>query len=280
MKKYYIIASLTLALFCCGCSKQTTPEQTTKQTTTENNATTERTDTLTNLPEELTFSVNNCDFVLTKIDAGTFQMGSYEGIGEDDELPVRNITITKDFYMGIYEVTQAQWKAVMGDNPSGFQGDSLPVETITWAQANEFCQKLSTKSGYRVTLPTEAQWEYACRGSSTEKWFFGDNEELYGTYATTDLEAKTMAVGSFAPNPNGLYDMYGNVMEWCLDFYGDKYPEDDLTDPTGCESGDARISRGGGWGQGLDSCRSSYRNACGEDIATDGIGLRIVIHPE
>lgn len=281
------MAILSVSLLCLGCGKNTpsTPESEAAGNTTQTETTTKVTQNtasenqFADQPDTLTLSVSGCEIVLNKISAGSFQMGSYEGVGEDDELPVREITITQDFYIGVYEITQAQWKAVMGENPSGFQGDDLPVETITWAQANEFCQKLSDATGYHVSLPTEAQWEYACRAGSTSKWFFGDDDGDYGTYATTDIDAATFPVGSFEPNPNGLYDMYGNVMEWCLDYYGDKYPEDDLTDPAGWESGETRISRGGGWGQSPDDCRSGYRNACGEDVATDGIGLRIVVNP-
>lgn len=205
-------------------------------------------------------------------------MGSEEGIGEDDELPVREIVITDDFYIGTFEITQAQWEAVMGTNPSGFAGEDLPVESVSWYDALAFCEELSEISGYQVSLPTEAQWEHACRAGSDTKWFFGDDVSQYGKYGQTDMDAKTCSVGSFQPNPNGLYDMYGNVMEWCLDYYGDKYPEDNLLDPAGWATGETRVSRGGGWGESSDSCRSGYRNACGPECATDGIGFRIVIN--
>ncbi len=229
--------------------------------------------------KSITIPLEGCQIVLNRIDAGSFLMGSYEGVGDEDELPVREITLTKDYYMGIYEVTQAQWEAVMGNNPSGFKGESLPVETVSWEDAVTFCEKLSEISGYNVSLPTEAQWEYACRAGSESKWFFGENDTEYGTYGETNMDAKTYSAGSFQPNPNGLYDMYGNVMEWCLDYYRAEYLKDDLTDPTGPKSGEAKISRGGGWGESPDNCRSAYRNACGADSATDGIGFRIVINP-
>lgn len=229
--------------------------------------------------ERLTIDLGECDIVLNKIEAGSFQMGSYEGVGDEDELPVREVEITKDFYIGVYEITQAQWEAVMGSNPSSFVGENYPVETITWTQANEFCEKLSEISDYNVSLPTEAQWEYACRAGSTSKWFFGEDEAEFSKYCEDDIDAKTHEVGAFEPNGNGLYDIYGNVYEWCLDYYRYEYLEDDVTDPEGPTEGDARISRGGGWGGTADTCRSGYRNACGEEDATDGIGLRIVINP-
>ncbi len=218
------------------------------------------------------------EIVLNKIDAGSFQMGSFEGVGEEDELPVRDVTITKDYYMGVYEITQKQWQSVMGDNPSNFQGDNLPVETVNWEECMEFCEKLSDWTGLDVTLPTEAQWEDACRAGTTSRWFFGEDTALFGTYANENTDDTTMPVGSFEANPNGLYDMYGNVYEWCLDYYSPEYQENDAEDPTGPESGEARVSRGGGWGGSPDDCRSGYRNACGQTEKTDGIGFRIVVN--
>ena len=257
MKKICLLMLCILALGLTACSKQEDFGQ----------------------EESITIPLEGCEIILNRIEAGSFLMGSYEGVGDEDELPVREITLTKDYYMGIYEVTQAQWEAVMGNNPSGFKGSDLPVETVSWEDAVAFCEKLSEISGYHVSLPTEAQWEYACRAGSEAKWFFGESDAEYGTYGETNMDAKTYSVGSFQPNPNGLYDMYGNVMEWCLDYYRAEYLADDLTDPKGPESGEAKISRGGGWGGGPDNCRSAYRNACGADSATDGIGFRIVINP-
>ncbi|MBQ9766077.1 MAG: formylglycine-generating enzyme family protein [Lachnospiraceae bacterium] len=257
MKRIGLILICIVTVLCMACSKKANVDY----------------------GDNIVISLEGCEIVLNKISAGNFLMGSYEGIGDEDELPVREVTITEDFYMGVFEITQAQWEAVMGNNPSTFKGKELPVETISWKDANAFCEKLSELSGYDVSLPTEAQWEYACRAGTTTKWFFGDEETAYSTYGETDVDAKTYPVGSFEANPNGLYDMYGNVMEWCLDYYSAEYLADDLTDPTGPKKGEARISRGGGWGASPDSCRSGYRNACGEQDATDGIGFRIVINP-
>ena len=258
MKKICLIFLCIIALFCTACADKPNVEL--------------------EYGDTITIELDGCEIVLNKITAGSFKMGSYEGIGDEDELPVREISITEDFYMGIYEITQAQWEAVMGDNPSSFKGEDLPVETISWEEAVKFCKKLSKLSGYDVGLPTEAQWEYACRAGTDTKWFFGDDENLYGIYGEIDTDVKTYAVGSFEPNPNGLYDMYGNVMEWCKDYYRSEYLADDLENPTGPKSGEAKVSRGGGWGVSPDTCRSGYRNACGANDATDGIGLRIVIN--
>lgn len=215
---------------------------------------------------------------LVKIPAGTFKMGSAEGAGEEDELPVREVTLTKDFYMGRCEINQQEWESVMGNNPSMFKGDKLPVETVSWEDCMEFCRILSERTGLDVSLPTEAQWEYACRAGSDTRWFFGDSEEQFGRYANANTEEKTYEGTRFEPNSYGLFDMYGNVMEWCLDYYGGAYPENDATDPKGCAAGDARVSRGGGWGMSADECRSAYRNACGEKEKSDGIGFRIVVN--
>lgn len=254
MKKIHLLLICILSLWCTACApKDDAPV--------------------------ITISLDDCDIVLNKINAGSFLMGSDEGLGEEDELPVRQISITEDFYMGVYEITQAQWIAVMGTNPSNFSGNNLPVETVNWNDANAFCQKLSEISGFHISLPTEAQWEYACRADTTTKWFFGDSDDLYGIYGETDTNVKTYPVGSFEPNPNGLYDMYGNVMEWCLDYYSPSYVADDITNPIGPFNGNAKVSRGGGLGSTPDTCRSGYRNACSADCANDGIGFRIVINP-
>ena len=253
MKKIHLFLLCMSVLLCTACSRE------------ENGSV-------------ITIPLEGCEIVLNKIEAGNFLMGSYEGIGDEDELPVREVTITHDYYMGIYEITQQQWMAVMGTNPSSFAGDNLPVETVSWIDAVAFCERLSEISGYDISLPTEAQWEYAARAGTTTRWFFGEDETQYESYGETDMDIKTYPVGSFAPNPNGLYDMYGNVMEWCLDYYGPEYLKDDVTNPTGYSTGDARVSRGGGWGASPDYCRSGYRNACGETDATDGIGFRIVVN--
>lgn len=271
MKKIGLIFICILTLCCTACSNQSS------ELHQENDTQTGEMSDIS--PVSLTIPLDGCEIVLNKITAGSFVMGSYEGVGDEDELPVREVTITNDYYMGIYEITQTQWKTVMGTNPSNFKGTDLPVETITWDEAQLFCEKLSEISGYNVALPTEAQWEYACRAGSSAKWFFGEDENLFDLYGETDIDAKTYPVGSFQPNPNGLYDMYGNVMEWCQDYYRAEYIEDDLIDPLCLDVSEARISRGGGWGSSPDICRSGYRNACGASDATDGIGLRIVINP-
>ncbi|MBS1794308.1 MAG: formylglycine-generating enzyme family protein [Acidobacteria bacterium] len=204
-----------------------------------------------------------------KIPAGSFTMGSPPGEKDrEDNENQHRVTIGRDFYLGKYEVTQAQWKAVMGSNPSIFKGDNLPVENVSWDDAQEFIKKLNAKGEGTYRLPTEAEWEYAARAGTTTAFSFGDSlssEQAnfdgnypYGTASKGKYLAKTTPVGSYAPNGWGLYDMHGNVWEWCADWYGD-YPDGSVADPTGPGSGSNRVNRGGSWrshGRGL---RSAYR---------------------
>lgn len=213
-----------------------------------------------------------------RIQPGSFRMGSALEVGKGDEAPVRKVTITRPFYMGKYEVTQEQWAALMGSNPSHFKGERLPVDRVRWNDAQTFQLKLRDKTGRTVSLPTEAQWEYAARAGTDTRWDFGDSESLLGDYAwfAENAEERTHPVGQRKPNAWGLYDMYGNVQEWCMDGYA-KYSQGNITDPQGPTSGDSRILRGGAWGDDYPMVRSSYRNAAGADDATPGTGLRLVM---
>ncbi|NQT39791.1 MAG: formylglycine-generating enzyme family protein, partial [Planctomycetes bacterium] len=156
---------------------------------------------------------------LVLIPAGSFLMG------DDRAKPVHKVRITKPFYLGKYEVTQEQWEAVMGSNPSNFKGAKNPVEQVSWDNCQQFLVKLNAKSGGqggKFVLPTEAQWEYACRAGSTGKFCFGDDEKQLGEYAWygENSGSKTHPVGEKKPNTFGLHDMHGNVWEWCHDWYG------------------------------------------------------------
>jgi formylglycine-generating enzyme required for sulfatase activity len=165
------------------------------------------------------------------------------------------------------EVTQAQWRAVMGTDPSSFKGDNLPVEQVSWDDAVEFCRKLSSSSGLTVSLPTEAQWEYACRAGTTTPFHFGstitpdqvnyDGEYPYGNAAEGVYREKTTQVGSFPANAWGLRDTHGNVWEWCADWYASSLPGG--TDPTGPSSGSHRVVRGGSWYSHAQHCRAAFR---------------------
>ncbi|MFC0211903.1 formylglycine-generating enzyme family protein [Paenibacillus chartarius] len=217
-----------------------------------------------------------------QIHPGSFTMGSSLHVGEGDEALEHKVSITKPFYLGKYEVTQEQWGALMGNNPSHFKGEQLPVDSVSWDEAQLFVTKLQEKTGRRFTLPTEAQWEYAARAGTTTKWDFGDSESMLGGYAWFGENSgeATHPAGQKKPNAWGLYDMYGNVQEWCNDWYASPYPQGDASDPQGPNSGESRVLRGGAWGDDFTMVRSSYRNAAGTDAKTAGIGFRVVMMVE
>jgi formylglycine-generating enzyme required for sulfatase activity len=187
-----------------------------------------------------------------------------QSYGEEDETP-HQVTLTKPFSIGVFLVTNAQWKHVMGTVPSHGQEDKGPVEQVSWDNAVEFCAKLSAlpaerKAGRVYRLPTEAEWEYACRAGATTNYSFGDDESWLGYHGWFDgnSENQTHAVGQKQPNPWGLYDMHGNVWEWCADWYG-SYPGGSVTDPRGPNSGSDRVNRGGSWSSNALNCRSAFR---------------------
>jgi formylglycine-generating enzyme required for sulfatase activity len=190
------------------------------------------------------------------------------------------VTLTKPFYMGKYEITQEQWESVMGNNPTiRKKGRKLPVSNVSWEDCQEFIKKLNavTKGGYR--LPTEAEWEYACRAGTTTVYSFGDSL----TKNDANIEGPwPQAVGSYRPNAFGLYDMHGNVEERCEDWYG-KYPAGAVTDPKGpakvLSSGNYRVLRGGSFWDGESSARSSYRNLDSSTSRPDNYGFRLARTP-
>jgi formylglycine-generating enzyme required for sulfatase activity len=187
---------------------------------------------------------------LVRIRPGKFMMGSpdsEQGRG-NTESPQHEVVITKPFYMGVTEVTQAQYEAVMGTNPGQFKGPMNPVESVPWDEAVEFCRKLSGKTGKTFRLPTEAEWEYACRAGTKTRFSFGDSESVLGDYAwyKSNSGGKTNPVGQKKPNAWGLYDMQGNVWEWCADWLG-PYSSKASVDPQGADPGGARVLRGGAW---------------------------------
>jgi formylglycine-generating enzyme required for sulfatase activity len=216
------------------------------------------------------------------IPSGKFMMGSPkdEKDREDSEGPQREVTISKPFYMGVYAVTQEQYEQVMGKNPSNFKGAENPVENVSWNDAAEFCKKLSQKTGTSVRLPTEAEWEYACRAGSKTRFSYGDDNDYanLGDYAWygQNSDNKTHPVGQKKPNAFGLYDMHGNVWEWCSDWYG-AYEDKAQTDPTGPASGSARVLRGGGWIYDPQVCRSAYRARGDPDNRGSVFGFRVVL---
>ena len=270
-----------------------------------------------------TFTAPNSGFVL--INGGTFTMGSPESEDWRSNDEVQHRVTLASFYMSKYEVTQKEWREVTGKNPSSFSGDTLPVESITWLEAIEFCNALSrhdgrtpvytisdggntvtwnrSANGYR--LPTEAEWEYAARAGTSTPFYSkkvpgSDDVNFYGHYPyqieqnyfhDEVLETrpgvyrgKTITVGSFKPNPNGLYDIYGNVGEWCFDYYGEYTMTGSTTkaidNPTGAASGTRRAYRGGGWNDFGKNLRSAYRAAMQQSSEAYNIGLRLVCNAD
>jgi formylglycine-generating enzyme required for sulfatase activity len=261
------------------------------------------------------------DFVL--INGGTFAMGSPASEPEryEKEGPQHQVTV-RSFYMGKYEVTQKEYQEVMGANPSDFKGGRLPVDQVSWYDAVEYCNKRSQKEGltpaytinkdledpyntdkfdetkWTVTLnkeadgyrlPTEAEWEYACRAGTTTPFSTGNNittrqANYDGNYPYNNnnkgkYRKKTMPAGSFAPNPWGLYDMHGNVWEWCWDWYG-KYSDEGQVDPEGAASGSGRVLRGGTWNESASGVRSAFRYYDYLYVRYFDIGLRLARNGE
>lgn len=191
---------------------------------------------------------------LVWISPGTFLMGSNDA---EVERPIHRVRITKGFWMGKYEVTQAQWEAVMGSNTSRIKGSDYPVENLGWDEAMEFCKKIGAR------LPTEAEWEYACRAGTTTRYYTGDRDsdlDRAGWYM--DNSGKNpRPVGQKAPNAFELYDIHGNVWEWCADWAGRTYPSGEESNPVGPSSGQHRVTRGGSNDHIASHCRSAFRNA-------------------
>ncbi|MDR2701288.1 MAG: formylglycine-generating enzyme family protein [Spirochaetaceae bacterium] len=244
-----------------------------------------------------------------RINGGTFTMGSPANEPERDDDEVQHQVTVSAFYMGKYEVTQKEYEEVMGTNPSKFKGPNLPVEQVSWFDAVEYCNKRSQKegltpaytisgsaTGYNLTvtwnrnangyrLPTEAEWEYACRAGTTTPFSTGNNittdqanyngNEPYNNSAKGTYRGKTTPVGSFAPNPWGLYDMHGNVFEWCWDWYGG-YPSGAQTNPAGAASGSYRVERGGSWVISASAARSVCRYGDDPYDRASNVGFRVV----
>jgi formylglycine-generating enzyme required for sulfatase activity len=210
------------------------------------------------------------------IPAGSFMMGSDKG--EANEKPVHKVTLTQPFYMGKFAVTQEQWQAVMGENPAEFVGPTNPVEEVSWDDCQEFLQALSKKvPGKTFDLPTEAQWEYACRAGTTTAYYFGDDPARLGEYAwyLENSGNRSHPVGQKKPNAWGLYDMHGNVCQWCADWYGD-YSAGDATDPAGPSSGEAAVLRGESWVGLAYELRSADRVGTPTYYRNSHVGLRVV----
>ena len=222
---------------------------------------------------------NSIGMELVLMQAGSFMMGSEKGL--DDEKPVHKVTISQPFYIGKYPVTQAQWVAVMGSNPSVIKGRDNPVENVSWNDVQDFIIKLNANEGHsRYSLPTEAEWEYAARAGTSSEFFFGDDEKELSKYGWYEGNSRntTHPVGQKLPNAWGLYDVHGNVCEWVQGWMGD-YSSAAVTDPKGPPSGSYRVYRGGSWYNTAEFCRSASRYYNSPDVRVDDLGFRLALSP-
>ena len=209
------------------------------------------------------------------IPEGTFKMGSFGNGRYENDMPRHVVNLTNPFYMGKYEVTQDQWQAVMGNNISYFKGGKLPVNQISWNDCKEFIKKLNTKTDGGYRLPTEAEWEYACRAGTTSEYSFGDYITPRNANYDESNIGKPVAVGNYKPNDFGLYDMHGNVWEWCEDWYGG-YPSWPVEDPKGPAVGQYRVLRGGSFAVNSSRARSCSRIICSPALRIHVNGFRLV----
>lgn len=224
--------------------------------------------------------VNDIGMRLAKVPDGRFEMGSpADEAGRRSVELSHPVTLTTPFFIGVVEVTQAQWRKVMGDNPSKHKGDDRPVDSVTWAEANDFCRKLGAMDGRVYRLPTEAEWEYACRAGTHGR--YADNSYYPDAIAwyKANGDETTHDVATRLPNAWGLYDMHGNVSEWCADYVG-LYLAERAVDPTGPAEGDDRILRGGGYTSGPEALRSAARAKAEPSRRSPSIGFRVVMIEE
>ncbi len=228
-------------------------------------------------------SLNVCDeqIMFVSVPAGEFQMGSTQGLPL--ELPCRLVTVENSFYVSCQLVPQYLWESVMGLNPSVFLDDSLgPVENVSWDDAISFCSKLSSRIGRVVRLPSESEWEYFCRAGTDGEYFFEPNQSSISDYAWFNLNSNgsTHTVGQKKPNPWGLYDIVGNLWEWCSDVWHSDYSKalcNASAREDGLESQSRRVLRGGAWDMDAYRCRSAYRSCEHKSMSTSKFGLRLVI---
>lgn len=235
--------------------------------------------------DSLAVTVNGLSFNMKYVDGGTFIMGgqndfpyssNYDPNAQEWEEPLHYVEVSS-FYIAETEVTQALWKAVMGDCPH-FVGDNLPVDSVSWFDCQQFIDSLRSKTGLYFSLPTEAQWEFAARGGNRSHGFKYSGSNTIDQVAWYSFNANsTHRVATKHPNELGLYDMSGNVMELCSDYFGE-YSEEPQKNPTGPETGTRRVIRGGSWGNASDVSRVSCRNSCREEVANDNLGLRLVCY--
>ena len=229
----------------------------------------------------ITLSVRNVSFDMVRVKLGSFDMGcdnSQDNDCFDRETPSHFVMIDYDYYIGKFEVTQELYEAVMGNNPSGWKAPDRPVEDVSWDDIQLFCKELSILTGYVFSLPTEAEWEYAARGGhmATASKYSGSMNVDVVAWHSGNSGGQTHPVGSRQPNELGIYDMSGNVWEWCQDWYG-KYSGNRQTNPKGPTEGTQRVLRGGAWDSNTEGCRVVKRRPSSQNIHNKGIGFRVVL---
>jgi len=277
-------------LFCLSLILITQNGCTKKETPSAGNETTNEISSESHQPEQGKVITNATGMKLVYIPAGSFMMGSPSNEkGPPEEGPQHEVRISEGFWMGQTEVTQGQYKSVMNAEPwSGKErvqkSANNPAVYVNWDDAVEFCRKLSQQEGKTYRLPTEAEWEYACRAGTTTRFSFGDRDSSLGDYAWFRDNARKVnekyahSVGQKKPNPWGMYDMHGNVWEWCNDWYAEGkgyYGESPRNDPTGPDTGSIRVGRGGGWNYPPHRCRSACRFFSAPLYRPDYLGFRV-----
>ena len=272
-----VLSAVFLAMAGTGCNNEPQPSEQAKERQ-ETGASGET----KAMPKELTVDLGNgVKLEMVLIPAGEFVMGSPDSDKDAQgwEKPQHRVRITQAFYLGRYKVTQEQWEAVMGKNPSHFKEPRNPVEQVSWNDCQKFLAKLNEKVGGRkFSLPTEAQWECACRAGTKTRYYFGDDESKLGEYAWYEDNSgnRTHPVGGKKPNAWGLYDMHGSVWEWCQDWWKDGYyAKSPMDDPTGAATGSFRVFRGGCWLNPVGYCRSACRDGYLPGRRTYHLGLRV-----
>ena len=225
---------------------------------------------------------NSIGMELVLIPAGSFRMGGDKKLeqAEDHETPRHIVKISNTFYMGKYEVTQSQWSEIMNNNPSEFKDDIRPVERVSWNDVQEFIQKLNNKEEtIKYRLPTEAEWEYAARADTESTYCFSGDIQILSQYAwyRKNSAGKTHPIGQLKPNAWGLYDVHGNVHEWCQDWFDrNYYSQSPSNSPLGPSSGLAKVSRGGDWGSEDWYCRCASRSLSSPNRRSNRLGFRLV----
>jgi uncharacterized protein (TIGR02996 family) len=236
------------------------------------------------LPQRVFFLPGDIALALVLVPPGSFLMGMEDG--DADETPSHRVTLTRGFWLGVHPVTQAQWCSLLPALDFGFRGADLPAEEVNWFEAQEFCRRLSEATGQPFRLPSEAEWEYACRAGTATAFSFGpglsseqanfDANYVYGAGVQGVYRGKTTPSGTFPANAWGLYDLHGNVLEWCQDWYhGDYYRQSPEHDPPGPSEGHTRVVRGGSWYFAAPPARSAYRFYQDPEQRDDDLGFRV-----